>query len=254
MEQNRPLIPVNPKGLDDIASALLNAVPDNNNDSSGSGDFPSGRINIRDPEKYLFLPGKSHGNYNYSNTLISLERVHNGKNWFDTHKLLAVDKAYMPTIRQFVDFVKELKSGKALNGKGQKISGNIVQSVLDDIFKLGNYRGRWLDADFKVVGDKLHINYNHTVNPQGQIVYGKSEPLISSTLMTDRHPGIKLDDWINRATNQGLPPTDTENGDIWYWNPRSDNNSVARFSADSGRAYLDCGRYPTLTNSSLGVH
>ncbi len=250
---SRPLVPVNPEGLDEVAAALLAGTSEENSETD-TPRIPQLPRNIINPEKYLYLPAKNHGSYSYQNTLISLERSHNGKNWFDTHKLLSAEGKYMPTIRQFVDFVKLLKSGKALNGKGEIMPQDLVVKTLEDIFKLGEYRGRWLDADFKVVNRTLHINYNHSVNAKGEIIYGKSEPLISSTLMADRKPGIDLMDWIVRATVQGLPPSDVKQGDIWYWYPRRDNNSVAGFSANADRAVLGCDWDPSHSDSRLGVN
>ena len=250
--RTRPLIPVNPENLDDVASGLLSGIPQGEGEQS-KVSFPN-NVNVVNPEKYIFLPAKNYsGNQSYTNTLLSLDRLHNGKNWFDAHKLLAAEGAYMPTIRQFVDFVKLLKSGSALNGKGKPIDKAIINSTLDDIFKLGNYGGRWLDADFKVVGNVLNMNYGHRVDGSG-LKYKHSEQLISSTLMSDRKPGIDLTDWISRATNQGLPSQDAIQGDIWYYKPLADNNSVARFGADSGGAGLVCNGVPSYTDSSLGVH
>ena len=246
---SRPLVPVNPNDLDDLDVALSGKRSEGDNT-----DFSFENIQVADAERYLFLPAKSHGSYNYPNTLISLERSYNGKNWFDTHKLLAAEGSYMPTIRQFVDFIKLLKSGKALNGKGQPLSASVIAGTLDDIFKLGDYRGRWLDADFKIVNGILHINYNHSLNAKGEIIPSKSEPLLASTLMSDRKPGIDLEDWINRATAQGLPSSDVKQGDIWYWHPGSDNNSVARFEAGSDGAGLDCNWDPSYADSSIGVN
>ena len=253
MKDYRPLVPVNPEGLDAIAAALLKTAGEEGGENIGniSNELPR-NVAISNPEKYLFLPAKKYGKYNYSNTLLSLERFHNGKNWFNTHKALAAEGAYMPTIRQFVDAVKLLKSGKAINGKGQSIDKNIVNATLDDIFKLGNYRGRWLDADFKVIKGKLHINYGHKV-VGGKITPQYSDPLVHC-LMIDKGPGIALEDWINRATEHGLPPVDVAQGDIWYYRSLEDNNSVARFVAFSDGADLVCNGDPADSVASLGVH
>jgi hypothetical protein len=249
----RPLVPVDPQGLDDVAVALLKSSNEDGRETrDSSGELPV-NVQVSHPEKYLFLPSKTYGNYTYPNTLFSLERGHNGKNWHDTHKSLAAEGAYMPTIRQFVDAVKLLRSGKARDGKGKIIAKNLVNVVLDDIFKLGSYRGRWLDADFKVFNGVLHINYGHTVDVNGKLSHKYSEPL-TNCLMTDRKPGIKLDEWINRATEHGLPPTDIAQGDIWYFRPLEDNNSVAWFFADSGGAVLGCGGGPAVRGGALGVH
>jgi hypothetical protein len=72
--------------------------------------------------------------------------------------------------------------------------------------------------------------------------------------MKDKTPGISLDDYINNNfTDQGLPNKNVKSGDLYYWNPRSDNNSVARFGVGSDGAGLDCDGGPSGTDSSLGV-
>ena len=73
--------------------------------------------------------------------------------------------------------------------------------------------------------------------------------------MEDKTPGILLEDWINgkNITSQGLPNKNISSGDLYYWHPRSDNNSVARFSAGSDRANLGCTRGPSGAYSDLGV-
>jgi hypothetical protein len=210
-------------------------------------------VNIKNPEEYVFLPARSYGNYSYPNTAISLARVHNGKNWFDAHKALSTEGKYMPTVRQFVDFVNILKSGKAVDVSGRPINKSVTDTTLEDIFKLGNYRGRWLDADFKVVNGNLYMNYSHRVDNQGNLVPANKE-LLLPCLMSDRKPGIDLDDWLANANVQGLPQDNVKQGSIWYWAPMRDNKSVAGFGADSGGAVLGCGRNASFTNSSLGVH
>ena len=50
---------------------------------------------------------------------------------------------------------------------------------------------------------------------------------------------------------QGLPTK--EGNDFNYWFPRSNNNSVARFGANSDRAGLVCNGYPQFSDSALGV-
>ena len=63
---------------------------------------------------------------------------------------------------------------------------------------------------------------------------------------------ISLDDYLNNNhTFQGLPNKNIKDGELYYWNPVS--GSVAGFDANSGGASLDCDRYPSSSNDSLGV-
>ena len=213
---------------------------------------PPTPANIVGPEKYIILDGKNYGSYSYYDTLISTERTHLGKNWRDSQAGLASEGAFMLTVRQFADFLSLLKSGNAYDGTGRKIAKGKLTTLLKDIVEVRDpYRAEWLDADFKVVSGDLHINYEHQL-VGGILKPTYSEPL-ESFLMEGKQPGIDLNDWISRATKQGLPPTDVKNGRLWYYSPMDDNKSVALFYAYSGGAGLGCGRDPAGTYPSLGV-
>jgi len=79
------------------------------------------------------------------------------------------------------------------------------------------WRAEWLDADFKVINEILHINYNHrTVN--AELKPQNSEPL-ENCLMENKTPGIDLEAWLKNANRQGLPPTNIKKGSLYYWHP-----------------------------------
>ncbi|MFH1972465.1 MAG: hypothetical protein ABIJ18_03250 [archaeon] len=201
------------------------------------------------PQDYILLESTG----NYPDTHISTTRIHQGNNWFQAHEELHKEGLYMPTLRQFVDFLKLLKGGKAFNGQGNKIPKNQLEQILKEIIEVrAPGRAEWLDADFKVKSDILHINYNHrTVG--GQLQPNQSE-VLQPYLDQNKTPGIGLEYWLNNATSRhGLPPANTSDGSLYYWAPMSDNNSVARFDAYSGRASLSCDGNPRDSNSSLGV-
>ena len=107
------------------------------------------------------------------------------------------------------------------------------------------WRGEWLDANFKVEKNELYLLTENE---------SKKEKL-EDCLMEDKNLGILLEDWINgkNISSQGLPNKNISSGNLYYWYPRSDNNSVARFIANGDRADLDCNRYPFFTGSNLGV-
>jgi len=197
---------------------------------------------------HILLEATSH----YQDTLISTTNTLHGKNWYQAHEELHKQGQHMPTLRQFVDFLKLLKSGKAFDGKGDKISSNNLEQIFKEIIEVRlPWRSEWLDAGFKVINGVLHINYDH------QTIDGQLQPQTSESLQSyleqSKKPGISLDDWLNNATHQGLPSTNIPKGRLWYWAPMRDNKSGVRFGAGSGGAILVCYGGPRGSSSSLGV-
>ena len=200
--------------------------------------------NIANPESYLILQGRTHGSYSYPDLIVSMEKYHHNKNWDDAHKALHAGDAYMLTIRQFVDFINLLKTGKAFNGKGKQADKATLDKILDEILAVKSpWRAEWLDAKFSDLGITYHVLDNKNIKPV-------TEPL-EDCLMEDKTPGIDLDSWLNNATSQGLPAKKTKTGSIYYWYPIKDQ--VAGFWSDSNWAYLVCDWYPDFSNSVLGV-
>ncbi|MFH1503417.1 MAG: hypothetical protein ABIE36_02055 [Candidatus Diapherotrites archaeon] len=169
------------------------------------------------------------------------ERTLQGKNWYETHKELQSNGQRMPTIPEFIEFLKYAKVN----------SPELYKEITE---VRSPWRANWLDADFKVKGKDLYINYNHVLNANGSLVPKNSEVLDKNTLMKDKTPGISLDDYIlENHTSQGLPNKKVKSGDLYYWNPRSDNNSVAGFLAYSDGAVLCYDGGPSARVSGLGV-
>jgi hypothetical protein len=199
---------------------------------------------------------------NYKNTSKdSLGREFVGdNNWSDSLKLnLALGNGTFSP-KEFNDYIRLLYLGsqgkiKIYTEKGKPVDSQLCEKYLMDIVKKQNpWRANWLDADFKVKGKDLYINYNHVFDLNGNLVPKNSEILDKNTLMSDKTPGISLDDYIlENHTSQGLPNKKVKSGDLYYLNPRSDNNSVARFDAGSGGSGLVCGRSPSYGDSGLGV-
>lgn len=174
------------------------------------------------------------------NLYVAKERKLLSKNWFDTHKGLQSQEEKMLTIPEFVEFLKYAKTN--------------FPEIYNDITEVRSpWRAEWLDADFKVKNDKLYINYNHILDKNGNLVPQNSKVLDKNTLMKDKIPGISLEDWLDNPSKQGLPTKKTKSGDLYYWCPRSDNNSVARFDAFSSRANLNCDGDPSNRDSNFGV-
>ncbi len=173
---------------------------------------------------------------------VSTGKVGLGENWFASHEATFDYEGRMLTIPEFREFLKYSREN--------------YPNLYEEVTAVRNpWRAEHLDADFKLKDGKLYINSGHVLDAQGNLAPQHSEVLDKDTLMKDRAPGISLDDWVagKNVTTQGLPNSKSSKGDLWYFYPRSDNNSVARFDADDGRANFDCDGGPFDGDSNLGV-
>lgn len=220
---------------------------------------PTPAQNVLDLKKYIFLEGRSHGNYTYQDTLVATERTQGGSNWQGAHDALKQEDARMLTIRQFVDFLGLLRSLRAYDGTGALIHPDEINRVYNEIVeKRESWRSEWLDAKFSKVSvgktlgiipkNELHITY-HSYDKNG-VASEVTEPL-GNILMNDRK--ISSTSLIEHGESDyhGLPLNAIKEGSLNYWHPR--DGAVARFVAVSGRAYLDCDRLPSYRNTSFGV-
>ncbi|MBS3084414.1 hypothetical protein J4411_00695 [Candidatus Pacearchaeota archaeon] len=175
------------------------------------------------------------------NLYVAKEKKLYGKNWYESHKELQKEGEKMLTTLEFIEYLKYVK----VNNK----------DIYDEITKVKNpWRAEWLDADFKVKNGELYVNYNHIFDGNGKLVKCDSEVLDKNTLMKDKTPGISLEDYLEKNhTSQGFPNKEVKSGDLCYWFPRRDNNSVVRFLAFEDRAFLYCDRYPSRRGGYLGV-
>lgn len=188
---------------------------------------------LKDSDQFIYVPSMR--------IYIAKERKLHDKNWFDAHKELQANGERMLTIPEFIEFLKYIKINSP--------------DIYRDITEIRNpWRAEWLDADFKIKGKNLCINYNHILDSKGNLIPKNSEILNQNTLMKDKTPGISLENFLKlNHTKQGLPNKKVKSGDLYYWHPRSDNNSVARFDAYSDGAGLDCDRDPSYGDLGLGV-
>ena len=81
--------------------------------------------NIQNGNEYLILPGRKHESYEYPDLLVSAKRIHNGENWKQAHESLKQENSLMLTVRQYLDFLNMLKSGRAYDGDGRQINKQI---------------------------------------------------------------------------------------------------------------------------------
>ena len=240
----KPIVPINPEGLEEIAESLLKEEP-----VQEDGNIKPAPARVENPGSYLILPGKTHGTYSYPDILIAIDRVHLGKNWTECQETLAEEGSFMPTPRQYVDFLSHLKSGKVYDGTGARVDSGKISAILDDILTVRDpYRAEWLDAKFTQQRSQWYITY-HKIKSNGTLEE-VTDPL-QECLMSDKSPGIDLDYWLKNATSQGLPTKGTENGSLYYWHPR--NGVFAGFRVGSGWAGLSCGWVALFSFAGLGV-
>ncbi|MFH1365342.1 MAG: hypothetical protein ABIH28_02045 [archaeon] len=192
------------------------------------------RINYTSPSKegFVYVPS--------INLWVAKERKFCGENWFNSHKKLQAGGERMPTIPEFIEFLKYSK-------------GNFPEIYKEITEVRAPRRAEWLDADFKVKDKRLYVNSNHVLDEKGNLVPKNSELLDERTLMKDRTPGISLESWLANPTKQGLPPKETKSGDLFYWCPRSEDNSVARFFVYSDWVGFSCYGFPSDRGADLGV-
>ncbi|MDD5133047.1 MAG: hypothetical protein PHD81_03050 [Candidatus Nanoarchaeia archaeon] len=231
---------------------------------------PTPITNLNNPEDYMILEGKTYDNYSYPDLLVSKYRLgSNLENYPNTGKE-ANGREYIGNIdwktaltlnlncegftlnpRQFIDFLKLLKSGKVYDGKGNKINSIELENIYNEITQVRDpWRSEWLDAKFKEINNGLYLFSKHKLE-NGALVPKYKEIIEPSTLMKDKLSGINLDSLLKTANKQGFPTNKTKNGQLYYWNP--ENGRVAGFDAGSGRADLYCGGDPDGSSPALGV-
>lgn len=198
--------------------------------------------------------------------LIGKREIFKGKNWTDTHYLLAENGLYMPNPVMFMTHfmnVREASQGRSslYDGNGSQLSQPEAQSLWNylsstdrNLFS-GQNCWTWLDALFKKdINGKIYMETNHGAVKDASGTWtlptGKSITLDSYL----ENSGVWADLPFNK---QGLANKSSSNNgyvqgkNIYFWQPIE--NRVARFDADSDGACLNCNRDPTGTYSSLGV-
>ena len=187
-------------------------------------------------DKFIYVPD--------INLYVAKETAYHNLNWKQTHEELHKNNQRMLILPEFLVFLKYLIT----NQNNQEL-----EKIYNEIVEVRNpWRAEWLDTDFKFKNNQLYINSNHIIDANGNLMPRSSE-ILEPCLMQDKLPGIDLEYWINNHTKQGLPLENTPAGSLYYWLPRSENNSVAGFDAYSDWADLVCSRNPTNSNASLGV-
>ena len=207
---------------------IVNAIPEQEIPSPNTNSSTNIDSNLS-TDDFIYVPS--------INLYVAKQRTLLNSNWNECQEVLHKENSKILTIPEFKEFLKYSKTN--------------FPDIYNEITEVRDpWRAEWLDADFKVEKKDLMV-YSHIFD-NGKIIK-KKQKLDSNTLMLDKTPGISLDDWLKDSTNQGLPKENILDGDLYYWAPMKDNNSVGGFCANSDRAFLDCYRNPSNQYDSLGV-
>ena len=208
--------------------AKQKALKQNPQDNEQSQNPINPQTNL-DKDNFIYVPE--------INLYVSKKRTHLNKDWYKTHSLLHEENLRMPTIPEFIEFLKYTRENE--------------EELFKDITEVRDpWRGNWLDAKFSEKDGKMFIAYNHYIDNEGNLQARNTE-ILDNYLTEDRAPGIDLSDWLDNHNQFGLPTQNSKQGDLLYWSPV--DGRVARFGALSDCAYLGCNGYPSCGDSSLGV-
>ena len=265
----RPLIPVNPSGLDDIAASLLGSTTTSTSRPTHSPSFgnyvileaPKGKgytypdllVNSTrlqyDPASMQRVARELSLNLENSGTGLSGHRYVGDINWEQALRLNLKLGNITLTPRQHSDFRELLQDGidgkrKVYYGSGNAVDKSTLTAMFDEIAKLSDpWRSEWLDARFVNKSGNLHIEYGHRLQGNN-LVPAFSEPL-------EAH--VDSEGWvdIDSLNKQGLATKKARAHKLYFWPPS--DGKVAGFYAGSGGAGLDCDGGATNVDSRLGV-
>lgn len=281
----RPHIPERPDLTAELEKHAKSASPPEEPDSSGeeqsnqqeqSAEVFAG--DLKNPEDWLFLKGRSHGVYSYPDLVVSMHRLgydaevgrvaeslgfHVGNTgqeqdgtayigsirWEEALKLNLTLGNFTLNPRQGLDLLIDVKKGisgerKLYDALGNKVGADRLRVLYNEIVEVRSpRRSEWLDARFGIDDGKSVIFYNHVLDAQRKL-----KPRIIDDLL----PCLQGDDYFNldKANGQGLA-TSPGNGEMTFWCPA--DGAVAGFDAGSDWAGLDCNWNPNHRYDSLGV-
>lgn len=169
--------------------------------------------------------------------LVSKKRKHFYCDWEDAHRELHEEEHCMPTIRQFVDFIRYLRSDRVYDGTGARVSQEETNSILDSIMKPKGSCGEWLDAAFALKWNRKKSKevptflYNHKVDDRlvKYTEHAQLEDYLTSSFSTNL---------FDNSNEYGLPISKDLNGEINYIGPIDRRYSVARFLSNPNKSYL----------------
>jgi len=174
------------------------------------------------------------------------EKSHLGKEWYNTHIALHKQNLRMPTIPQFIEFLKYLKADPTAENT----------SIYDGITKVKEpWSEEYLDAKFDEYPEFVSVDYNHIVDSKGNLVAQENEKLEGHLMQNkdtlNNNLGISLEHWLNNPTEHGLPQENIEQGDLWYSPPSE--SKIASFFTNGYGIGLSCSGSPNHFGSHCGV-
>ena len=171
---------------------------------------------------------------------VSRKKFLHGKSWQECQEESHRQGLRIPTLPEFWAFINHHLSQNTLESK----------AITDEVLKIGNWRAEHLDARFEQKADGMYMHY-HVFNARGTIEETniKLAPHLRESKFFD----------IASVNAQGLPSANSasaiqtykQSTNAYLYYPES--GRVAGFDVVSDRAYLDCGRVPSFSDSSLGV-
>ena len=219
-----------------VAGSLERVLAGLNTDpnSGQGGNLPLDPSNL---SGYIFVPS--------INLHVAKQRTHLGLSWYKTHEELQKENLKMPTIPQFLKYLKFLQDDCGYQNRSE------AQIILNDVLKPRSH-GEWLDAKFLKIQDNLTISYNHKLDSNGNLKPDNNELLLLDCL--------KENCWVDifgSANVQGLPTRELgnnyEEGKNAYFLPPLNHMVVAWLGGDSSGVGLNCCGAPTGSLFSLGV-
>ena len=185
------------------------------------------------------------------NLHLAKKKMFEGADWYDCHERLQKTEQRMPTIPEFIEFLKYLKA----NPNGAKdVSLKERNCILDEILAIRDpFRGEWFDAKFKKQSGGTNISYNHNFKLTflGTRLVPKNSEYLAEEVMTDQK--INLESWLNNPTQFGLVRPNLPSGTMMYTAPKDDEHIVAAFIACSIENGLNCDLSEYDNNRYLGV-
>jgi hypothetical protein len=181
------------------------------------------------------------------NLYFAEERSNYNLTWDATHKKVIPEGYEMPSPMETWKFIDYLKNN---------LSVPKLKKVYDDILKTtpqNTWHGEWQNAIYSNEDGKVWVRHVRGLKKNGEIDLSDRVEL-NGYLNSDGWADVTS---MNNISDEGLckiassKDKYSQGENIYFYHPR--NGNVARFVANSVRAYLGCHWDPTYSNASLGV-
>ena len=118
-------------------------------------------------------------NKNHPDILVQAQRSYLGLNWYETHKALSNSGSFMPSPREFFDFLRMVDSKKRVyDASGNPVNATAIDILKDEILgKREPYRGENLDAYFADIDGRMYMFSHH------RLVHERLIPMASENVL-----------------------------------------------------------------------